>query len=274
VRRRDLLQSSAKQRGAMADKRNDDCPLLLPTPTGPRDWRINRAVLFKWRQLRRRGWIQFHEIAEWYVELNRGSMTEEAARASAYHKLLRDLLAGEFEEGGRSQVLFLHPDIPKARMTPAWLRTIIERQRRPEKIVREYYLSQCWILRRMFDRWLANHELPPSPPRFEAPERVKPPPWLSLFEPREQLEAASARTEAPKKASEAEIKRAIEAVYDAAKTEGNKPPNIKELADIVQPQLKALGRLVSKSQIQKIGAAYKTRRRPRGKTVRSEQPPD
>ncbi len=244
----------------MADKRNDeDCPLLVHNPTGPRDWRINRAVRFKWRQQDRHGWIQFHEIAEWYAELNRGSMTKEAARASAYDMLQCDLLAGEFEEGGRSQVLFLHPDMLKARMTPAWLRTIIERQRRPEEIVRGQYLSQCWIPRRMFDWWLARHELPRSPPRFE---------------PREQLEAASTRTEAPKMASKAEIKRAIEAVYDAAKTEGNKPPNIKELADIVQPRLKASGRLVSKSQIQKIGAAYKTRRRPRGKTVRSEQQPD
>ncbi len=173
----------------MADKRNDeDCPHLIPNPTCPRDWRFNRTARFKWRQLRRHGWIQFHEIAQWYVELNRERMSEEAARARAYDMLQRDLLAGEFEEGGRSQVLFLHPDMPKARMTPAWLLTIIERQRHPEEIVRGRYLSQCWILRRMFDRWLANRELPRSPPRFEPRERVEPPPWLSLFEPGEPIQ--------------------------------------------------------------------------------------
>ena len=91
-------------------ERNEDCPLLIQNPTGPRDWRINRAVLFKWRQLRGRAWIQFHEIAEWYAELNRGSiMTEEAASKRAYDMLQRDLLSGDFEEAGRSRVLFLTP---------------------------------------------------------------------------------------------------------------------------------------------------------------------
>ena len=42
----------------------------------------------------------------------------------------------------------------------------------------------------MFDRWLAKHELPRSPARFELREqavssRVEPPTWLSRFEQRE-----------------------------------------------------------------------------------------
>jgi hypothetical protein len=244
----------------MTDKRNEDCPLLIHNPTGPKDWRLNRAVLFKWRQLRRRWWIQFHEIVEWYAELNRGSITEEAARASAYDKLQRDLLAGEFEEGGRSQVLFLHPDILKARMTPAWLRTIIERQRRPEEIVREQYLSQCWIPRRMFDWWIARHELPRSPPRFEPRERVEPPPWLSLFEPREptqdergestppSLEPQSAKRRPGRKSA---AKRDAVKAFIAKRYPNNSVPEYVSPKDIAQA-LKHEGVPVSVSTVQRV----------------------
>jgi len=152
----------------VVDERNEDGPPLIVNPTSPTDWRLNRLIRFKWRQLGRREWIQFHEIAEWYAEFKRGSMTEEAARASAYDMLQRDLLYGDFEEDGRSRVRFLHPAAPMAWMTTAFLCRTIEIQ--PEKTVREQYLSQCWIPRRLFKRWLAKHELPLLPARFEPQE--------------------------------------------------------------------------------------------------------
>ncbi len=237
-------------------KRDEDDPLLTRNRRiNSENWRADVEVRFILWQRRRRTWISFREIAEWYAE--RSDRYDAAELDRAYGILQHDLFVGDFEEGGRTQVRYLHPSVPKAWMTRDMLQRAIDTH--PAETVRLHYLSRCWIPRRMFDRRLAKHGLPSSPARFE---------------PQEQLEAASARTEAPKIASKAEIKRAIEAVYDAAKAEGDKPPNIKELADMVQPQLKALGRLVSKSQIRKIGAAYKTRRRPRGKTVRSEQQPD
>jgi hypothetical protein len=76
----------------------------------------------------------------------------ETARANAYNMLQRDLLAGEFEEGGRSKVLYLNPATPKCRMTPAWLQSMLDTY--PVETVRSAYLGRCWIPRRIFDRWL------------------------------------------------------------------------------------------------------------------------
>jgi hypothetical protein len=67
------------------------------------------------------------------------------------------------------------------------------------------------------------------------------------------------------------ITRQIKAVYDAADDAGAKPPNIKELPDEVQPQLEAMGYVATKRQIMKLGQAFEDRRRPAGKTLRSER---
>jgi hypothetical protein len=68
------------------------------------------------------------------------------------------------------------------------------------------------------------------------------------------------------------IGKAITAVYDDADASGQKPPNIVELAPLVQAWLKAKGYSASKKQIRKIGneEAFEARRRPPGKTLRSE----
>jgi hypothetical protein len=88
--------------------------------------------------------------------------------------LLRDdLLAGDFEEAGESQVLFLHPGLsvpmatPKVplqarRMTREWLRGAIKApatQMDPLEIIRSGYLAHCWIPRLMAEHWLAKHRL-------------------------------------------------------------------------------------------------------------------
>jgi hypothetical protein len=75
-----------------------------------------------------------------------------------------------------------------------------------------------------------------------------------------------------KEASAPQIRKAITAVYDEAKASGRKPPNILELAPLVQARLTAEGHSASKNQIKKIGEeeAFAARRRPRGKTLRSE----
>jgi len=68
------------------------------------------------------------------------------------------------------------------------------------------------------------------------------------------------------------IRNEITDVYDEAEASRKKPPNIVELADLVQPRLAEKGYSASKSQIRKIGGekAFEARRRPRGKTLRSE----
>jgi hypothetical protein len=81
---------------------------------------------------------------------------------------MRDLLAGDFEEQGRSKVLYRHFRITRARVTREWLNDVLDTFSLAD--VRSEYLARCWIPRRMFNRWLAKHELPPSPARFE-PQR-------------------------------------------------------------------------------------------------------
>jgi len=65
-----------------------------------------------------------------------------------------------------------------------------------------------------------------------------------------------------------EIRRA----YDAAKNEGRKPPNIKELPAAVQPLLKERKFSATGRQIERLGdhEEFKRRRRPPGKTLASE----
>jgi hypothetical protein len=75
-------------------------------------------------------------------------------------------LASEFEENGRSRVLYLHPLVTKARMTRECLKDAIEHNYDGDR-GRSQYLPHCWMPRRMFVRWLAKHRLPESPPRFE-----------------------------------------------------------------------------------------------------------
>jgi hypothetical protein len=74
-----------------------------------RIWRTNRIARFTEDQRRKREWINFAEIADWCSEVDGSVVPNESARASAYEKLQRDLLEGDFEENGRSRVLYLHP---------------------------------------------------------------------------------------------------------------------------------------------------------------------
>jgi hypothetical protein len=123
--------------------------------------------------------INFLKIVEWLAE-ERGDRvnplqvhrTYEMLRA--YDMLLRDLLDGDFEEGGRSQVRYLNPNLrEEPRMTRAFLLKIIEQcthEGCTDEETVHHHLSWCWIPRRMFDQFLANHNLPPAPPRFEPRE--------------------------------------------------------------------------------------------------------
>jgi hypothetical protein len=76
-----------------------------------------------------------------------------------------------------------------------------------------------------------------------------------------------------KPASEAAIKEGIRRVYDIADNEGKKPPNINEVAKPVQARLGEIGYTASAAQIKKIAERpeFKNRRRPAGKTVKSEK---
>ena len=70
------------------------------------------------------------------------------------------------------------------------------------------------------------------------------------------------------------VSEAIRCVYDAAEAARTKPPNVKELSAAVQPFLRQKGFSASGRHIQQLGEAeeFKSRRRPPGKTLKSERP--
>jgi hypothetical protein len=129
-------------------------------------WDEDRIRRFWEDQQRKREWINFAEIAEWFSELG-GSGLNETEREKAYRMLEDDLLAGVFEGAGHSQVLFTHPQVSLAdeKMTRQWLKDAIDHNLDNED--GRSYLKHCWLPRNLFERWCARHHLPKSPPRFQ-----------------------------------------------------------------------------------------------------------
>jgi hypothetical protein len=130
-------------------------------------WRTARIKRFAEKQRQTREWINFDEIADWCSKEDQSIVPNKEKRAAAFDTLASDLLAREFEENGRSRVLYLHPATTMARMTREGLKDAIDYNYDGDH-GRSAYLAHCWIERRMFDRWLAKHRLPQSPPRFES----------------------------------------------------------------------------------------------------------
>ena len=158
--------------------RREDVFVLWPTDReqlhsdGERDqrfrrWRAGRIERFVETQRRKREWINFAEIAEWCSKEDQSIVPNKDKYAVAFDTLERDLLAGEFEESGRSRVLYLDPLSKNARMTRARLRDIIDHNYDGNR-GRSQYLAYCWIPRSLFNRWLVRHRLPESPARFQA----------------------------------------------------------------------------------------------------------
>jgi hypothetical protein len=76
---------------------------------------------FRKQQLRAPKWINFADIADWCSKEAGSIVPDERKRAAAFDTLARDALGGDFEENGKSLVLYLHPVIKKARMRREWL---------------------------------------------------------------------------------------------------------------------------------------------------------
>src|SRR5262245_22657987 len=83
-----------------------------------RQWRAARMERFAQAQLRKREWINFEEVAVLCSELDGSGAPNKAAFENACRNLEHDLLlSSDFEENGRSRVLYLHPWSVKTRMT-------------------------------------------------------------------------------------------------------------------------------------------------------------
>ena len=133
-------------------------------------------------QRRTRELINFADIADWLARRDNPVVPNETARSGAYDLLRDDLQTGDFEEDGKSQVRFMHPNhetewISRRRIVDCENEKVISLldvmdSFLPEDVIAQY-LAHCWIPRRIFHRWLAKHQLPLSPPRFEPLEKSK-----------------------------------------------------------------------------------------------------
>ena len=125
--------------------------------------RTGQIERFIKQQRNSRKWINFAEIAEWCSEEDQSIVQNEHKRTEAFNRLASDLL--DFEENGRSLVLFLHPKTKKMRMTHEELKDAIEHNW--DRARGRSYLAHCWIPRRLFERWLVKRRLQVSPSRFQ-----------------------------------------------------------------------------------------------------------
>jgi hypothetical protein len=91
-------------------------------------------------------------------------------REAAFDALASDLIAGEFEENGRSLVLYLHPGSRNMRMACEWLEDAIDHSYDRDR-GRSQYLAHCWIPRRLLDAWFSKHRLGPLPELFQPQQR-------------------------------------------------------------------------------------------------------
>jgi hypothetical protein len=135
--------------------------------------RLDRIKRFRDTQRQKQNWINFADIADWCAREGHSILPDKKRRDAAFETLANDLLAGEFEENGRSCVLYLHPFTARARMTREWLKDAIEHDYDRDD-GRTSYLPHCWIPRHLFDSWLIRHRLERSPPLFQPQESRQP----------------------------------------------------------------------------------------------------
>ena len=146
-----------------------------------RRWRTARIERFTKIQRDKREWINFAEIAE-YCSEESGIVSNEVARETAYEKLLADLLDGDFEENGVSQIMYLHPYTSKTRMTREWMADLLAFKDADRAAIISQYLAPCWMPRAFSERWFAKHRMEPRPQRFE-PKRQTPSATTKLSSP-------------------------------------------------------------------------------------------
>jgi hypothetical protein len=139
---------------------------ILSRTKQAQQWRSARMERFAQTQLRKREWLNFEEIVVSCSEMNGSGVPSEAARENACRNLELGLLSGDFEENGRSRVLYLHPSTVRTRMTREWFRDAIDYNYDGYQ-GRSQFLPWCWIRRRMYERWAVKHYLPSAPPRFQ-----------------------------------------------------------------------------------------------------------
>jgi hypothetical protein len=128
--------------------------------------RKSRIDRFAQRQSRTREWVNFADIADFCARDSGSILPDEEKRTAAFMTLAKDVLNGEFDNSGRSQVLFLNYSTKKARLTHEDLTDIIEHNLDGDRGLSEY-LPYCWARREFIERWFEKHRLQKPPGWFK-----------------------------------------------------------------------------------------------------------
>jgi hypothetical protein len=107
---------------------------------------------------------------------------------------------------------------------------------------------------------------------FARRHKLRPPTWCDAS--KGDIQRNRSPRQSKPLASTAMINNAIRSEYNDATAARAKPPNIRELGAPVQRRLDREGFYASKRRIQLLGEAaeFKLRRRPPGRTLKSERP--
>jgi hypothetical protein len=155
----------------------------LENPDHERKWSQRAAEIarrqakiksFVEEQRLKREWLSFAEIADSFARRDNLVLANEDARLGALDLLCQDLLAGEFEEDGKSRIRFLHPGHQTEEMTRQRMSDVecdksislpdVIDLFQPD-VVRSEYLMYCWMPHQTLCRWFAKYGLQ-VPPHF------------------------------------------------------------------------------------------------------------
>lgn len=126
---------------------------LDPPSVSRKQARTRQILRFRECQQRRRHWLALWDIADW-IASDRGTTDrrDEQLRAQGYNDLLSAILAGEFDQHGRTCVLYLAPDPGKLRLTVELLREMRDFYAGATTI-NDQVLSRCWVPRALAQQW-------------------------------------------------------------------------------------------------------------------------
>ena len=235
------------------------------TPEKARRQELHERAWKRWVDRRRedRTWIPLELLADFYGRKLHGQQERAVAEREGWRVTHKSLLADEFCASGRSRVLVVDAGGAVWWMTREALQNILPdfpKQGQPDptgdaRTLIDGYLSQCWVPTDLAVKWLNGFGV-------QIPDNLLPAaPTVPPAEAENPAEAAPAS--APlRPASEADIGRKIAAAYDYADRNGMKPPNVKEIGDVVVPLLVRMGLRATKKQVAGIaeGDPFKSRR--------------
>ena len=119
---------------------------------------------FEYSQRRRRNWVAFAEIADWFSRKPGEAHPNQTKLNEAYKELLGAIRAGEFDvhnrDKVRGKVLCLQPRSKTIRLTAAYLGEATEIFCLTDDERIRGYLSRCWVPEALAAEWFRRRDKP------------------------------------------------------------------------------------------------------------------